>query len=168
MRKDEFPAFVDGQLPRLLGYARALTGNDHDAWDLVQETLVRVGGRWSRVERDLNPGAYARTTMVRLNVDRHRRSARERLLAEVPDSATDDHVPGLEPWLVAALRRLPVRQRTALVLRYVDDLDHERVAEAMGCTVGTARSHVSRGLATLRSVAPVGSSFATTIGATDA
>jgi RNA polymerase sigma-70 factor (sigma-E family) len=168
MGDGEFAAFVDGQLPRLLGYARALAGNDHDAWDLVQETLVRVGGSWSRVQRDLNPAAYARTTMARLNVDRHRRWARERLLAEVPDSATYDGVPGVEPWLLVGLRRLPVRQRTALVLRYLDDLDHEGVAEVMGCTVGTARSHVSRGLAALRSVAPEGSSLATTTGATDA
>lgn len=160
MREDEFAEFVDGQLSRLLGYARALTGNDHDAWDLVQETLVRMGRRWSRIEREGNPSAYARTTLVRINIDRHRRSTREHLVAEVPDLATQGAELGIEPWLLAALRNLPRKQRAALVLRYVDDLDHQGVAEVMGCAVGTARSHVSRGLAALRVVASVGSPLA--------
>ena len=73
---------MGAQLPGLLGYARALSGNDHDAWDLVQECLVRIGVRWSRIDRDGNPAAYARTTLVRLNVDRMRRRGRER-----PDGA---------------------------------------------------------------------------------
>lgn len=44
-RRMPFEEFVDAEMPRLLGLARALTGNGHDAWDLAQETLVRVGLR---------------------------------------------------------------------------------------------------------------------------
>lgn len=66
---------------------------------------------------------------------------------------------GLDPWLEQALDGLPVRQRTALVLRYVDDLDHAGIAATMGCSVGTARSHVSRALSTLRALAPAGSTI---------
>ncbi len=162
MRQEEFASFVDAQLPGLLGYARALAGNQHDAWDLTQEALARVGARWPRLERDGNPAAYARTTLVRLNIDRHRRARRERLIEVVPDRVADEVEPaGIEPWLRDAIRALPVRQRTALVLRYVDDLDHRGIADAMGCTVGTAKSHVSRGLAALRARAPQGSSFET-------
>lgn len=161
-----FEEFVDGQLPGLLGYARALTGHDADAWDLVQETLVRMGTRWARIDRGGNPAGYARTTLVRLNIDRHRRTRRETPSDAVPDRGVESEVPGIDPWLLAALRSLPVRQRTALVLRYVDDLDLAGVAAAMGCSVGTVKSQVSRGLAVLRSVAPEGSSFATT-GGTD-
>ena len=69
-------------------------------------------------------------------------------------------MPGIDPWMLAALRSLPPRQRTALVLRYVDDLDLRGIAAAMGCSVGTAKSHVSRGLAALRLRAPDGSSLA--------
>ena len=159
-RQDEFEEFVGAQLPGLLGYARALSGNDHDAWDLVQECLVRIGVRWSRMDRDGNPAAYARTTLVRLNVDRMRRRGRERPVELVPEVAVEHPVPGIDPWMLAALRSLPPRQRTALVLRYVDDLDLRGIAAAMGCSVGTAKSHVSRGLATLRLRAPAGSSLA--------
>lgn len=55
---EAFEEFVAAETPRLLRIAFALTGNRHDAWDLVQETLVRVGSRWSRLSLD-NPGAYA-------------------------------------------------------------------------------------------------------------
>ena len=60
---EDFAAFVDAQSPALLGFAHALTGNRHDAWDLLQETLVRVGERWRRIDE---PAAYARTVMTRL------------------------------------------------------------------------------------------------------
>jgi len=159
-RQDEFEGFVEAQLPGLLGYARALSGNDHDAWDLVQECLVRMGARWSRIDRDGNPAAYARTALVRLNIDRLRRRGRERPMELVPEAGVEHLVPGVDPWMLAALRSLPPRQRTALVLRYVDDLDLRGIAAAMGCSVGTAKSQVSRGLAALRLRAPEGSSFA--------
>src|SRR5687767_1659886 len=108
VREDpEFVSFVDAQLPGLLGYARVLTGNDHDAWDLVQECLVRIGLKWSRIDREGNPVGYARTTLVRLNIDRMRRGGRERPVELVPDSTVDEPVAGIEPWLLAALRSLP-------------------------------------------------------------
>lgn len=155
MKDQSFADFVDGQLPALLGYARALTGDDADAWDLVQEALVRVGTRWERVDRDGNPAGYVRTTLVRLNIDRHRRLRREDLRAVPPDRVVIE-TPNLEiePWLLEALRSLPARQRTALVLRYVDDLDLQRIADAMGCSVGTVKSQLSRGRAVLRALAP--------------
>ena len=161
-RRAEFADFVDGELPRLLGYARALTGNEHDAWDLVQESLVRIGLKWSSIDRHGNPGAYARTTLVRLNVDRLRRIGREGPTETAGQGESEPHPEptGVEPWLADALAALPPRQRTALVLRYVDDLDMRGIAEAMGCSVGTAKSHVSRGLKALRERAPAGSSLA--------
>ena len=145
MRRDEFDAFVDAELARLHGYARVLTGNDHDAWDLTQETLVRIGLRWRRVRKDGNPAAYARTTMVRLNVDRFRRGGREHLVAAPPDRGiSDDVAHGLDPWLAEALTTLSPHQRTVVVLRFVDDLDLAGIAAAMGCSVGTVKSHLFR------------------------
>jgi len=54
--------------------------------------------------------------------------------------------------LLRALVRLPARQRSALVLRYFDDLDDTEIAAALGCSPGTVRSHLSRGLARMRQV----------------
>lgn len=149
---EAYDEFVAAETPRLLRVAYGLTGNPHDAWDLVQEALVRVGLRWGRLA-DGNPGGYAHTTLVRLNIDRGRRLRRELLPGLLPerDRERPVHIEDeLDPVLVDALRRLPPQQRAAVVLRAVVDLDHAGIAERLGCSVGTARSHLSRGLATMR------------------
>lgn len=155
VRVGEFDEFAAAELPRLLGLARALTGNDHDAWDLVQESLARVGARWHRLEAVHDVGAYTRTVLVRLNIDRLRRRRREVTTAEPADvPVLPDQRDGVEPWLATALLTLSPRQRTAVVLRYGLDLDADQIAAQMRCSAGTVRSHLSRGLERLRQSAP--------------
>jgi RNA polymerase sigma-70 factor (sigma-E family) len=147
----EFERFAEAELPRLLGFGRALTGTHHDAWDLAQEALARIGLRWSRFSRDGNPAAYVRTTMVRLNIDRLRKLRRETPVERIQDYlVVDPDADPVGPWLVAALATLTPRQRTAIVLRYVLDLDLAGIAREMDCAVGSAKSHLSRGLDRLR------------------
>lgn len=145
---EEFSAFVEAQSAVLLGFAHALTGNRHDAWDLLQETLVRVGEKWRRIDQ---PAAYARTVMTRLNIDRIRRLRRE-----LPGLRSSEPAPDVEltspsqAWLVEALATLSPRQRTALALRYVEDLDVRGIADRMGCSEGTVKSQLSRGVQRLK------------------
>jgi RNA polymerase sigma-70 factor (sigma-E family) len=147
---EEFAEFAQAQAGPLLGLAHALTANQHDAWDLTQETLARIGERWVRTRFD-EPAAYARTVMVRLNIDRVRRLARELPLLNSRDEAAPVQVVGeLDGWLVDALRTLTPRQRTALALRYVEDLDVRTIADRMGCSEGTVKSQLSRGTERLR------------------
>ena len=145
-----FAEFVSAQSGPLLGLAHALTANPHDAWDLTQETLVRIGERWGRTRFD-EPAAYARTVMVRLNIDRIRRLRRELPLLHRREEAAPVRVVGeLDGWLVEALATLTPRQRTSLALRYVEDLDVRTIAERMGCSEGTVKSQLSRGTERLR------------------
>jgi RNA polymerase sigma-70 factor (sigma-E family) len=145
---EDFTAFVETHSPALLGLAHALTGNRHDAWDLLQETLVRVGEKWRRIDE---PAAYARTVMTRLNIDRIRRLRRELLHAGTREPiASDDLTSAAEAWLVDALATLTPRQRTALALRYVEDLDVHAIADRMRCSEGTVKSQLSRGIQRLK------------------
>lgn len=145
-----FAEFAAAQSQPLLGLAHALTANPHDAWDLTQETLARIGERWGRM-RFREPAAYARTVMVRLNIDRVRRLRRELLVPDRADRPAPVTTIGeVDGWLVDALRALPPRQRTALALRYVEDLDVRTIAQRMGCSEGTVKSQLSRGLERLR------------------
>ena len=138
------------QTPSLLGLAYALTGSPHDAWDLVQETLARMGERWGRSRFD-EPAAYARTVMTRLNIDRVRRLRRELPLLSQPDTGPPVELVGaVDTWLAEALATLSPRQRTALALRYVEDLDVRGISERMGCSEGTVKSLLSRGTARLK------------------
>ena len=146
----EFADFVAAQTRPLLGFAHALTADPHDAWDLTQETLARMGERWGRSRFD-EPAAYARTVMARLNIDRIRRLRRELpLLGGTREEASVDVVGETEAWLVDALATLSPRQRTALALRYVEDLDVRTIADRMRCSEGTVKSQLSRGTERLR------------------
>lgn len=147
----EFADFVAAQTRPLLGFAHALTADRHDAWDLTQETLARMGERWGRTAYDA-PAAYARTVMVRLNIDRIRRLRRELPRSTAgPDVAVPvADLDGVDAWLVEALATLTPRQRTALALRYVEDLDVRGISERMGCSEGTVKSQLSRGTERLR------------------
>jgi RNA polymerase sigma factor (sigma-70 family) len=62
---------------------------------------------------------------------------------------------GSDAAIRAALLGLPYRQRAAIVLRYFEDLSEQRVAELLGCQPGTVKSLLSRGIASLRELAPV-------------
>lgn len=145
LTEQDFEEFTTVQLPKLLGLARALTRNPHDAWDLTQETLARLGERWGRTRLDA-PAAYARTVMVRLNIDRIRQLRREMSgLAHREPSSPTTFTGEYDGWLTEALAALPPRQRTALALRYVEDLDVRGIATRMGCSEGTVKAHLSRG-----------------------
>lgn len=144
-----FDVFVDAELPRLLRLGHLLSGNPHDAWDLAQETLARVGLAWARVNADGNPGAYAHQTLVRLHISRWRRLRRELLgLHPGGEPSRRDSLDSvdLRPALASALSQLGRSQRTAVVLRYYADLTVDDVAREMGCSTGNAKSQISRGL----------------------
>jgi RNA polymerase sigma-70 factor (sigma-E family) len=150
--KDSFGEFVAGALPGLLRFGHVLTGDPREAEDLVQEALVRSLRRWHSV-RSSDAVPYVRRAMVNTHITRWRRWEARVRLGHLPDRSVDDPELGRsEDWdhLRRALVRLPVRQRTVLVLRYYEDLPDTRIAQLMGCSPGTVRSQAARGLAALR------------------
>jgi RNA polymerase sigma-70 factor (sigma-E family) len=150
----EFAAFVRAHTSGLLRTAYLLTGSAAAAEDLVQDTFVRLYPKWHRVEAAEAPLAYVRRSMTNgfLN-EKRRASSRDVTTDSVPDRVADyDAYAQLvdRDQVQALLARLPARQRAALVLRYFGDLPDDEIAEALDCRLGTVRSLVSRGLATLR------------------
>ncbi|GAA3771409.1 SigE family RNA polymerase sigma factor [Micromonospora maritima] len=130
-----------------------LTANPHDAADLAQEALARLGAAWPRVQRRDNPEAYVRTTMARLHISRWRRTRRERLVSDVPDRPVDDPAierVGAAEELWPAVAALPPRQRAVLVLRYYEHRSDDEIAELLGVSRGTVRSQAARALDKLR------------------
>jgi len=146
--------FVQRRGEALMGLARLLVAHPQDAEDLVQEALARCLPHWGKVRDD--PEGYVRRTMVRIAIDRgRRRRRRPEVLGEPPEQVVPDASDGVEARiaLIDALRRLPARQRVAVVLRFYLDLDERSTAAIMGCAVGTVKSLSSRGLSTLRGAA---------------
>ena len=150
-----FDAFVAASSPSLLRLAYRLTADVHLAEDLLQGALWRVAKQWSRARE--HPGAYARRTLVNLAADarRHRRRRPVEVgLDDLGDRADRAPVDQLEDRdvLLAALRDLPPRQRTVVVLRYWEDMSIDETAALLGCSTGNVKSTASRGLERLRGV----------------
>jgi RNA polymerase sigma-70 factor (sigma-E family) len=144
----ECDAFVRVRLPQLVKFARALTGDDHAAADLVQDALEQLIPRWSRLSGD--PEAYLRRVMVNRRVSVWRKVRRERLTDRLPEYAVSR--PGHDDELFAALRQLPQGQRAVIALRYLEDLTEVETARVLGCSVGTVKSQTSRAMARLRTL----------------
>ncbi len=148
----DFAQFVTAAMPELLRYGYSLTGNPHDAADLAQSVLERVGSRWaSLLGRHIEPHGYVRRAMANAHVSRWRRLRRERLVAELPETPAQPSHDRLEDEpLWRALQALPPRQRAVIVLRYHEGLSEAEIADALGVRRGTVKSQASKALASLR------------------
>ncbi|EIV92406.1 SigE family RNA polymerase sigma factor [Frankia sp. QA3] len=152
---EDFEGFVRRRGAHLTRFAYLLLGDRGRAEDLVQTALVKT---WLRGDRIAPEGreAYVRRTMVTTVVSWWRLGGwRERSTSTLPDlvaaadaTATVDE----RDLLLAALRRLPPRQRAAVVLRHYAALTEAETADLLHCSVGTVKSQTSRGLAALRGV----------------
>jgi RNA polymerase sigma-70 factor (sigma-E family) len=149
---DDFAAFVRMRMPALLRFGHALTGNRHDALDLVQTALERTGVRWRSVHGRGDPEAYVRRAMVNLHISRWRRLRRETLVHAVPDGPADEVADGVleRAPLWQALSALPPKQRAVIVLRYYEDLTEAQIADVLGVSPGTVKSQASKAMTTLR------------------
>lgn len=150
-QEQEFTAFVRDRGDSLLRFARRLTPDADEAEDALQTALLRLTGHWPKE----HPEAYVRTTLVNIAKDR----ARRRHLVPVPtDVARDvealnvDHADALDAQarLDAVLRALPPRQRVTVVLRVLEGLSEAETATTMGCSPGTVKSNLARGLDKVR------------------
>ena len=130
-----------GRLVRALGLA---CGDVELAADAVQEAFVRAHVRWRRIRHYEDPVGWIRRVAVNLLRDERRRSRRKRRAIERLGNRAEPHIrPPDEPdQLDVLLRELPLQQRTAAALYYVEGLDVGDVADAMQIAVGTVKSHL--------------------------
>ena len=140
--------------PYALRLAFLLTGNMSVAEELVQEAFARVIGRLGHLRDPAAFGAYLRVAVTNLSRNHFRTVSRERRFLQrigplVREESSEPDVGGRAA-VLHALKDLAERQRTALVLRFYEDLTDEQTAEILRCRTGTVRSLVSRGMATLR------------------
>jgi RNA polymerase sigma-70 factor (sigma-E family) len=127
------------------------------AEEIVQDAYVALHGRWRQLRDSDKALAYLRATVVNRcrSALRHRKVVEAHLAAARPPlDAPSAEAGALEllahDTVIMALRRLPARQREAIVLRYYADLSEADIAETMGVSRGAVKSHTSRGMAALR------------------
>ena len=150
--QDEFADFYRASRDSCLKAVTAITGDPELAEDLLAEAFARAWTSWGKVRRHAAPRAWVVRTALNLGVSWWRRRRREVPLADhdaaVPAGPADGTA--VDPTLIAALRRLPARQREVLALRIFLDLDTETTAKVIGIAPGTVTAHLSRAVATLR------------------
>jgi RNA polymerase sigma-70 factor (sigma-E family) len=148
----EFAELVAAKGAALRRTAYLMCGDWHLAEDLVQAAFVKIHLHWRRIRRQESFDAYLRTVLFHAYLDTRRAKWRRETPAEyLPDVAAPGTAPSDDrDVLVAALRRIPPRQRAVLVLRYWEDMSVEETAGLLGCTAGTVKSQAARGLAALR------------------
>jgi RNA polymerase sigma-70 factor (sigma-E family) len=153
---ERFHVFVARSTTSLTRLAYLLSGDQHLANDLVQACLIRLYQAWPKLHDKDAPDAYARKVLLRCWLNELRRPWRrlESRDGIVPDRAA----PACDPIgavhhkevLRVALKRLPPRQRAAVVLRYWSQHSVTETATILRCSEGTVKSQAARGLAALR------------------
>jgi RNA polymerase sigma-70 factor (sigma-E family) len=145
-----FVAFARRRGPHHLRTAVLLTGDWHTAEDLMQTCLAKLYRVWHRLDTGVDPDSYLRRMLVNTQRSWWRARWRQEAPVEVvPDRATGvdwQERQALADTVRRALARLPARQRAVLVLRYFEDLPESQVADLLGCSVGTVKTHASRGI----------------------
>ena len=147
---DRFGSLYRAEHDRLVRLAGLVLGSGSVAEDVVQEAFAKLHGQLDHVD---NPGGWLRVSVVNGCRNEHRRLGRARRHVQregrsldratvVEDEAT--------PELIRSLRRLPLRQRTVVVLRFYEDLPEADIARIMHIRVGTVKSTLHRALAKLR------------------
>jgi RNA polymerase sigma-70 factor (sigma-E family) len=160
-----FDEFVRAEMSTLARFSGALTGDRYLAEDVLSDALVKVARRWRRISALDDPAAYVRRVLVTTYLDDRRKAQRRRtaptdeiaILERSADAVRDTaDVVADRAEVARLLAALPPQQKAAVVLRYLMDESDEQIADALGCSAGTVRSHLSRARATLRLVAADG------------
>jgi RNA polymerase sigma-70 factor (ECF subfamily) len=146
---DSVAGLLVALLPNLRAYARFLTGNRHDADDLVQDTAMRLLAAADRFVQGTNFRAWAFTTMRNRFLNEF--VAKRRNVRSLHDMDVDfasvmpGQADGLELRdLARQFMRLPTEYRSVLALAAGEKLSYDEIAAISGCAVGTVKSRVHR------------------------
>ncbi len=141
---EDFSDFFRAEFTSMVALAHGVCGDRSAAEDIAAEALSRANDKWDTVSGYDKPGAWLRRVTINLARSHGRRlGTRERFLRRQRSeptvaAPTSDH----ELW--DAVRTLPDKQRSAIVLRYLEDLPVAEIAEILGCTASTAGSHLQK------------------------
>ena len=156
-RDAEFTDYLHARQPSLLRTAYLLTGDKHQAEDVLQTSLAKLYLAWDKVRDRDSVDAYVRRIMVNENNSLWRRGWKKREYATevIPDRPfSDQYDEGLSAALWEVVQTLPPKARAVVVLRYYEQLTEAETADLLGISVGTVKSQCSRALAALRQRVP--------------
>lgn len=146
-REQDVRELFDAQYPRLVAWCSALTNDRAVGEELAQEAFARLLARWGAVD---DPRPFLYTVAANLVNDRWQQQRRSRALVRWLAISAPTEVPGPDGSVRDLIRRLPERQRLAVLLHYYGGLSLVEVAAQLGKPEGTVRRWLAEGRATLR------------------
>jgi RNA polymerase sigma-70 factor (sigma-E family) len=150
----EFAEFYATARDDCLRIVLVSVGDRQLAEDLVAEAFTRAWSSWRKVRVHPAPRAWVVRTALNAHVSWWRRRRREVVLDGHDVPSTTARESAVDGTLIAAVRRLPPRQREVIVLRVFFDLDAETTANVLGIAPGTVGVHLHRAIAALRDQIP--------------
>jgi len=141
----EFTAFFRTEFPRVVRTVTLVLGDRGRAEEIAQDAFVQLFDHWRKVSRYELPEAWVRRVAIRMANRTAHREHRRRVLED--RAAPVETTPGLDTAdadIYAAVRRLPLSQRTAVVLFYFEDRPVAEIADLLGCAPATARVHLHK------------------------
>lgn len=149
----DFEDFCRGEYQSVFRAACLATGNADVASDATQEAFGRAYARWARLSKHPWAGGWVTTTA--LNLCRKELRRRGRQAPGTSERPQPDRDVPRELDVVAALSRLPFRQRQAVVLFYWSDLPTAAIADLMGISDGAVRAHLTHARTALKEILEV-------------
>jgi RNA polymerase sigma factor (sigma-70 family) len=149
-----YESVVVSEAKRLYSLAMSILADGGEAEDAVQETLLKAWRLWESVSGMDRPSAWLTRVCVNYCINRRRllrsRGWPHQGLTEGTGFSRESGAHAESIDISRAYRRLSIRQRAAITLNYRHGYSVEECAVLMGCRPGTVRTHLERGLATLR------------------
>lgn len=148
-----FARLYRDEFARVTAVVQSLVGRRDVAEEIAQDAFVVAYTRWWRVSGYDRPQDFVRRVALNRAVSSLRRTGAERRALTRAGARTDVHRT-TEPDVAAAplwqhVRRLPARQAQVIALVYVEDLAIERVAEVLGISISSVKTHLRRARSTL-------------------
>ena len=144
-----FAEFYSSASDDCLRVVLATVRDRQTAEDLVAEAFARAWASWGKVSRHPAPRAWVVRTALNTHRSWWRRRQREVMMPEVDAAVTQSPVES-DGRLMAAVLRLPLRQRQVIACRLFLDLDTAQTAQTIGIAPGTVTAHLARAVETLR------------------
>lgn len=151
-RNEDFDAYVNARWTRLVRSAVLMGCPVSDAEDVVQTALTKCYVHWRKVRRAENPDAYVQRVVMNTFLSaRGRKWINELPTETLPEAGTPDATDAVDTAdvLSRTLARLPLEQRSVVVMRHYAHMSEAQMALALQVPVGTVKSRLSRAMKVL-------------------
>jgi RNA polymerase sigma-70 factor (sigma-E family) len=138
----EYAWFFRAEFPMVLRTVFLILGDRGKAEDVTQEAFIQLLSHWKKISRYERPDAWVRRVAIRLAVKAQRRERMREVLERDTSGVQGLKAPDMD--LANALRQLPLKQRTCVLLFYYEDRPIAEIVDILGISEGAVKVHLHR------------------------